>query len=266
MLENSAKVNPVRFQRLAEQVADDLRTRILVGDLADGAELPIEEDLRAQYPVSKPTLREAMRVLEAEGLVTVRRGAIGGAVVQQPTADHVAYSLGLVLSGRRVGIDDVGLALQEVGPACAASCAQREDRNETVVPTLRLLHEKSLRVVDDLVEVTLLSRMFHETLVELCGNESLAVLAGALESLWSAHESAWADSNGGLVDIPKEERLHALEEHHELIQLISAGDVEGARAAAAAHLLTSQTYPNRTAGSAISPAFVRSTFMQRSKG
>ena len=188
---------PVRFARLAEQVADDLRTRILIGDLADGSALPIEEVLRAQYPVSKPTLREAMRVLEAEGLVTVRRGAIGGAVVHRPTSEHVAYSLGLVLAGRRVAISDVAGALREVEPSCAAACARRPDRNEAVVPTLRMLHERSLKVVDDLVEVTTLSRMFHEAIVELCGNHSLAILAGALESVWSSHESDWAAAGAG---------------------------------------------------------------------
>ena len=50
---------------------------------------------------SKPSLREAMRILEAEGLLRVRRGKLGGAVVRRPNAANVAYTVGLVLGSRR---------------------------------------------------------------------------------------------------------------------------------------------------------------------
>ena len=254
------QASPVRFQRLAEQVADDLRRRILVGDLAHGAELPVEEELRAQYPVSKPTLREAMRVLEAEGLVTVRRGSIGGAVVHRPAASNVAYTLGLVLASRQVDISDVGAALREVEPSCAAACAERTDRLTAVTPVLRDLHEQALRVVDDLVQVTTLSRRFHEAIVELCGNESLAILAGALESLWSTQESDWAHRVIDDPNIPLEQRLQALDDHELLIRLIEDGDAPKARHFAAKHLHTSQTYPE-SQGPSIDPDAVRRSFV-----
>ncbi|CAN5790134.1 GntR family transcriptional regulator [soil metagenome] len=256
---------PVRFQRLAEQVADDLRSRILMGDLGEGAELPVEQLLRAEYPVSKPTLREAMRVLEAEGLVTVRRGSIGGAVVHRPAAANVAYTLGLVLASRGIDISDVGAALREVEPSCAAACALRPDRAEAVLPELQRLHDRSIEVVDDLVAATEASRDFHEAIVALCGNQSLTVMAGALEALWSTHESAWAHRSSTTTDIPVPERLDALNEHAELITLIAAGDSEGARRHAARHLTTSQTYPvddegpNRVDADAVRRSFVART-------
>lgn len=261
----ATSTRPIRFQRLAEQVADDLRRRILLGDLTDGSELPVEDLLRAQYPVSKPTLREAMRVLEAEGLVTVRRGSIGGAVVHRPASSHVAYALGLVLASRNIDISDVGAALREVEPACAAACAERADRAETVVPALEALHDHSVAVVDDLVAVTTASRKFHESIVAHCGNESLAIMAGALEALWSTYESAWAHRVRDGDDVPREERLEALESHRELISLIAAGDTDAARAHAAQHLLTSQTYPQNGSAARIDPETVRSFFVARTQ-
>ncbi len=255
----------VRFARLAEQIADDLRNRLLVGDLAEATELPIEETLRTHYAVSKPTFREAVRVLEAEGLITVRRGAIGGAVVHRPDAEHVAYSLGLVLSGRRVNITDVAAAIRAVEPACAAACALRDDRDREIVPILTRLHERSTKVVDNIVEVTALSRMFHEAIVDLCGNTSLAILAGALESLWSSHEAAWASRDGETSAIPRSQRLHALDEHRLLIDQIAAGDAEGARNTSLRHLEVSQNYPTgEGADVLISPASVRSRFIATS--
>lgn len=257
----------VRFQRLAEQVADDLRRRILNNELPEDSSLPVEELLRAEYPVSKPTLREAMRVLEAEGLITVRRGSIGGAVVHRPTADNVAYTLGLVLASRGVDISDVAAALREVEPACAAACAERPDRHETVVPRLRELYERSVEVADDFIAVTAASRQFHEAVVQLCGNESLASMAGALESLWSTHESDWAQRSTENVDIPVEERLEALKAHLELLELIEAGDAEGARATAAQHLHLVQGYPSGDDETGrIDPDAVRRTFVERTNG
>lgn len=258
---------PVRFQRLAEQVADDLRRRILLGDLEDGAALPVEEVLRSEYPVSKPTLREAMRVLEAEGLITVRRGSIGGAVIHRPTAGNVAYTLGLVLASRGIEITDIGAALREVEPACAAACAERPDRDEEVVPELRRLYERSVEVVDDLIAVTAASRQFHEAVVNLCGNYSLTIMAGALEALWSMHESDWAHRMGDSSGIPRDERLEALEDHRVLLELIERGDSEGARRHAAKHLEISQTYPADPDGkNVIDPEVVREAFVGQIHG
>lgn len=262
---NPAPAGGVRFARLAEQIADDLRTRLLVGDLAEATELAVEESLRGHYAVSKPTFREAMRVLEAEGLITVRRGAIGGAVVHRPDAEHVAYTLGMALAGRAVNISDVGNALREVEPACAAACAARADRMQEIVPVLSRLHERSVKVVDNLVEVTALSRMFHEALVDLCGNQSLTMLAGALESLWSSHEAAWADRAGETIVIPRAERLQALDQHRQLVDAIASGDAEGARRIALEHLRVSQVYPqDAPAEVLISPAAVRQRFTSSS--
>lgn len=254
----------VRFQRLAEQVSDDLRSRILIGDLAvAGAEFPKEDDLRMQYPVSKPTLREAMRIIEAEGLVTVRRGAIGGARIHRPTSEHVAYSLGLVLASQRVDIQDVGDALKAVEPACAALCAQREDRASTVVPVLREIHDNAIQVAEDLVQSTALSRRFHEAIVEGCGNQSLIALAGALESLWTSCEASWASAPENAAEVPVEVRMGAWDEHLKILTLIENGDVEGTSRAVAEHLVTAQPYPvPADLTMTVSPAWVRSMFIE----
>src|SRR5258707_617511 len=83
--------------RLDELVADALRDRITGGDLRDGDLLPKQEELLAEFRVSKPSLREALRILETEGLITVRRGNVGGAVVHLPDSDDAGYMIGLIL-------------------------------------------------------------------------------------------------------------------------------------------------------------------------
>jgi len=121
-------------RRTAEIVADELRRQIVEGQLADGDLLPRQEVLVEQFGVSLVSLREALRILETEGLVSVRRGNRGGAVVHAPAKANAAYMLGLLLQSDYVPLADLGTALQELEPICAAFAARRPDRNETLVP------------------------------------------------------------------------------------------------------------------------------------
>jgi GntR family transcriptional repressor for pyruvate dehydrogenase complex len=255
-VENRFVAEPtIQFRRLAEQVADELRRRILRGELADGSILPKEDELLLQFPVSKPSLREAMRILEAEGLLRVRRGKLGGAVVRRPNAANVAYTVGLVLGSQEVGLSDVGNALLQVEPACAGLCAQRADRGTAVVPQLRRVHAEAVEAVEDLRLVTAASRRFHESLVALCGNQTMIILAGALEMLWSAHETRWSSRVADGSIVPIDERLAVPEDHRQVIDAIDAGDARRASDLAAAHLLDAQHYPGSSG--VVDPSMLR---------
>src|SRR5215471_10366507 len=103
--------------RIAEMIADSLRRRILEGELADGDVLPKVDDLLLEFPVSKPSIREAMRILETEGLISVRRGNVGRAVIHSPKPNTAGYILGMVLQMRRTRVTDLAEALAEFEPA-----------------------------------------------------------------------------------------------------------------------------------------------------
>jgi GntR family transcriptional repressor for pyruvate dehydrogenase complex len=91
---------PVHVPKAAELVAEALRARILRRQLLPGDRLPAESALMEQFGVSRPTLREALRLLEAQELLEVRRGARGGGVVRQPSTRPAieAITLWLLLS------------------------------------------------------------------------------------------------------------------------------------------------------------------------
>src|SRR5690349_4407942 len=80
----------VRVPKSAELVAQSLRLRIVRGELREGDGLPPENVLMQQFGVSRPTLREAFRILESEQLITVHRGARGGGRVHAPNGDVAA--------------------------------------------------------------------------------------------------------------------------------------------------------------------------------
>lgn len=235
---NEARTTQLRQPRLAEMVADVLRRRILNGQLADGSMLPKQEELIDEFGVSKPSMREALRILETEGLITVQRGNVGGAIVHAPQTSNAAYMLGLVLQSRKVPLYDVGAAIKHIEPVCAALCAEREDRMTTVVPRLRELHESALNCpIDDEVQMTKIARSFHEELVAGCGNETMIQLVGALETLWTAHEQEWAQSVSASGDFPDgDARSNSLQRHEEILDLIIAGDAVAVSRAAHDHL------------------------------
>jgi GntR family transcriptional regulator, transcriptional repressor for pyruvate dehydrogenase complex len=231
---------------LAEWLADELRERILDGRLPDGTLLAKQDEIAHEFRVSKPSTREAFRILETEGLITVRRGRLGGSIVHVPNPDRVAYMLALILQTARVGLGDVGFAIRHIEPICASLCAEREDRKRRVVPALNRANESLAAAIASGGTAAAIesSRSFHEALVASCGNDTMIAIAGSLEAIWSAHEQAWVSEmvlRGEFPPVPA--RQGALEEHERLTELIDEGEADEAAAVARAHLESAQLYP-----------------------
>lgn len=233
---------------MAEVIADELRVRIVDGELADGDLLPRQEDLVQEFGVSLPSLREAMRILETEGLISVRRGNIGGAVVHRPTPQAAAFMLGLVLQSHNVVLSDLGAALRVVEPACASLCSQQADRR-AIAGRLKALTVEAAAHLDDGPEFTRISREFHDELARACGNETLRQLVGTLETLWSDYESRWADASTKRGAYPNVElRNLVVAAHTNIANAIRLGDVEAAEKATRHHLEESQQFLLENAG------------------
>ena len=229
--------------RLAETVADELRRQIVDGDLADGDLLPPQAVLVEKFNVSLVSLREALRILETEGLVSVRRGNQGGAVVHAPTKASAAYMLGLLLQSEHVMLSDLGTALTDLEPTCAALAAQRPDRVTTIVPELQRLNTAMSETLHEGPLFTDLGRQFHDALVRGCGNSTVTAVVGSLEALWSSHEQRWAELSAQTGDYPSiAERKAVLKTHSALTDAIESGDAGRARRIATRHLTDAQAY------------------------
>jgi DNA-binding FadR family transcriptional regulator len=234
--------------RVAEIVAGILRERIVNGQLADGDLLPKQDDLLKEFGVSLPSLREATRILETEGLISVRRGNVGGAVVHRPTSEAVAFTLGLVLQSHRVTLPDLAAALRVVEPACAALCAQQAGRRK-IAARLSELTDEAETHLDDGPEFTRAAREFHDELARLCGNGTLRELVGTLEMLWSDYEARWADDTNQRGAYPEVTlRRRVLSTHRAIADAIRAGEAESAEKASRQHLEQSQQFMLRQAG------------------
>jgi GntR family transcriptional repressor for pyruvate dehydrogenase complex len=233
----------LRQPKLAEIVADVVRRRILDGELDDGELLPTQDIFVNEFGVSRPSMREALRILEAEGLITVRRGNQGGAVVHRPEPRHAAYSLAMVLQSRGVALADVGAALQQLEGACAGLCARRKDRKRAVVKVLEECNKRSEAALDQPLDYVRATADFHRSLAECSGNETMRLLVGSIESLWLNHVQSWAETTAEAGRFPdRDYRVQGLKAHRELTALIAAGDVAGATAMAESHFDPAQFY------------------------
>ena len=153
--------------------------------MQDGSELPTQERLVEEFRMSKQAVREGLHILEVEGLITIRRGNVGGALVHLPSPNDAAYNFALVMQARGVRLEAVGAALTKLEPVCVGLCTERADRAETVVPRLRAAVDRSVANITDLAAWLESQSLFHRILASDCGNEALAVLAGSLEAVWA---------------------------------------------------------------------------------
>ena len=109
----------------AQQVAQDLLARIDDSDVQPGQSFATEAELLQQFDVSRPTLREGIRILEAQGVLEQRPGPGGGLVVRRPSLDMLAHSLSIYLRFNDVPFVAVLQAREVIEPALAAEAAER---------------------------------------------------------------------------------------------------------------------------------------------
>jgi DNA-binding FadR family transcriptional regulator len=249
----------VHLPRLADVVAERIRDAILLGELVDGERLPPVETLLAQFGVSAPSMREALRVLEAEGLIVVQRGGIGGAIVRRPTAKTAAYTLALVLRSLGTPKTDLSKAAILLEPLCVELCAQRGDRKKAVVPVLQDLNAQARALIDgDGVAFNGAMLDFHRSLVELSGNDTITTVTKALEHIRLAEVHAWVTTNAEHGTYPAAVTRRREVEHHEhIVDLITRGDAVGARDAMTEHLADSAALDVSQRNETVDPKTVR---------
>jgi GntR family transcriptional repressor for pyruvate dehydrogenase complex len=221
----------VRSPKTAELVAGTLRRMVVDGQLKDGDFLPNEAELMAHFAVSRPTLREAVRVLESERLVEVRRGSRTGARVRVPGPEIVARPAGLLLELSGATIADVMVARAGIEPTAARLLAE-SGRTEAFdeLEKMAAEHIPSGWQSDRLAQTT---GDFHRRMVELSGNATLAIIAGMLHEITVQH-TAFALKEGRPVSKADYDKL--MRSYGRLLRLLRSGDGAAAEAHWRKHL------------------------------
>ena len=172
-----------RSREKPEIIADELRALIVSGEVAEGESLGREPDLVERFGVSRPSLREALRILEAEGLITVVRGVLGGVVVRAPDVKGTARTASILLASRNVSVGDVHDARSVIEPAAARILATSTGAARPRSPSCEAWSTGRPRWSTTRVAFGAANAEFHERLVVLAGNQTLAIVAEMLNEV-----------------------------------------------------------------------------------
>lgn len=121
---SSIRLGPMDVPKASDVLADELRERILSGEFSEDAPLPPERELVTQTEMSRSTVREALRILEVQGLVRIKAGRAGGAFIQRPSGDSVATSVNMVIRGQQIRVAALHETREGIEPFCAKLAAQ----------------------------------------------------------------------------------------------------------------------------------------------
>jgi GntR family transcriptional regulator, transcriptional repressor for pyruvate dehydrogenase complex len=211
--------------KAAETIAGVLRSEIVTGVVTDGERLGSGPELVERFGVSRPTLREAFRILEAENLIEIERGVYGGVIARRPDEGHTLRAMATVLQSRGATLSDVYEVRTVIEPAAVRRIAEGKAR-KTKVKALRAIADREDDAIDDLPTFAAATVEFHEQLVELSGNKTLYLLAEVLHDMI-------ADAVGRLTELDSDSggrarREAAVVAHRELIELIDKGKADDA--------------------------------------
>src|SRR3546814_344088 len=180
----------IRVPKTSELVADQIRAQIVRGELTEGDSLPPEGALMTTLGISRPTLREAFRILEAENLISVVRGSRSGARVHQPSTELVSRYAGYVLESQGTTIADLYTARLAIEPTVVRWLAMEKGQTPGFARLKQTLADldKMLKTGEYATFVDNVSH-FHHTLVEATGNKTLSFMNRMLLNLGRHHQN-----------------------------------------------------------------------------
>jgi DNA-binding FadR family transcriptional regulator len=227
-LANGRGTEQFRVPKASELVAGDLRRQIVRKELREGDALPPEAELMLHFGVSRPTLREAFRILESERLISVRRGARGGARVHLPDIGVAAQYAGLLLQEQGATLADVYAALLVIEPPLTGLLAKNQPQPE--IEELRAILAAEADALSKGPDgLAPLFARFQRVIVEGSGKLTLGVMAGMLANIIEKHLLVAASGRRGRPEREGDNR-RVFRAHTKLLQLVEARDQEGAEA------------------------------------
>lgn len=228
----SLKFDGLVTESLAKQISEQIRQAIVEGRLRADQRLPREDDLAAQFEVSRPTIREALKRLAAQNLIRSRRGPTGGTFVNRPSAEEAAQGLQesatMLVSLGEFTLSDIAEARHELEAVCARLACERRTEEHLERMRAEVARQRDANLPD--TGFCAADVAFHRALVDACGNPMIGFLMGALI------EAVQPVSN--MVIVRFRDRAQAADHHDAVLKALEARDVTAAERAVTAMMTT----------------------------
>jgi DNA-binding FadR family transcriptional regulator len=172
------KYDQLETKSLARQIADNLQTAIFNGDVRADERLPSEYELAEKFEVSRPTIREALKILAARNLTRSRRGPSGGTFVKKPTQEEVREIISntttLLINSGELDYQSFHEARYEFETYCCRLAAER--RNPEHLKRMKLECEIQKDPATNHEDFCHSDVRFHRTIVDATGNPLLRLV------------------------------------------------------------------------------------------
>jgi DNA-binding FadR family transcriptional regulator len=216
---------------VAQRIVDEIVDR----DLQPGSPLLSEAAMLPRYEVARGTLREALRILETYGLITIKTGPKGGPVVADAGSRPLASVIALVLQMSRTSFRSIVDARLQLEPLLAREAADRRESSD-----LEALHEsiEEMRAsIEDGGEFLNQNHVFHSAVARAAKNPVLFNMVASLN---------WIQDGTALgIDYAPETRQAIVAAHRRIYTAIETGDAEMAEAAMRIHIGEFASYAER---------------------
>jgi DNA-binding FadR family transcriptional regulator len=213
---------PVQKDTFPSQIARQIRAMIVNGRLAINQRLPTEQELAAQFQVSRPTIREALKRLAAQNLIRSLRGPTGGTFVNGPSVeeemDHLAAVSTMLVSVGDISIEEISDARQQLESLCVRLAAEQRTDAQLEALAREIEYQEKIDITD--MEFCASDVRFHRTLVDATHNALLRFLMAAVV------EGLQPISN--LIVFRYRDRKEIIRHHQLLLDHLTRRDGEGA--------------------------------------
>ncbi|MBL6993357.1 FadR/GntR family transcriptional regulator [Desulfobacula sp.] len=174
------KFETVKASRISENIAEQIREAILDGELKIGDQLPSEKDFASHFGVSKSSLREAYRVLEAYGLLEIRQGMSGGAFIKEVDITTIKDSLVNYFFFQNPGLREYTEIRTFIEPQVVRICAEKITAED-----IEYLENNILAMEQEPDGKNFISDLdiaFHKKLVDITGNKIISLVVETIQT------------------------------------------------------------------------------------
>ncbi|HEY4098273.1 MAG TPA: FCD domain-containing protein [Baekduia sp.] len=231
-----------RNPKTSEIVARDLAAQIADAAMEEGTMLPTERVMAESLGVGRTTMREALRLLETRGVLTIRSGPGGGPVVRRPRPSDLTEALTLILQFESATFKEVMDARLWLEPTVARSAAA--GISEEAIDALQELNDTMRQSAGDEDVMSASNRRFHSIIAEESGSVVLRIFSETILTI--------GDGRSVGIGYPRKQILAIADSHQLVIDALRAHDADKAELAMRKHLSEANTYWHRRFSDVIS--------------
>ncbi|HLC27217.1 MAG TPA: FadR/GntR family transcriptional regulator [bacterium] len=214
-------------RRIYEAIVNQIKEAVFRRELKPGDRLPSEKEMMRLFGVSNMAVREAMRTLEQQGLLQVRKGSGGGCFISEVNRDALTSFFSLAVVQGKVRLSDLTEVRLMVEPELTKLATLRGDTED--VKALEELQEEASILITSGSRVSQANIDFHGRVAIASGNDLAVMLVGSFRDLLLEHMSARTESKRAQLEVQKQ--------HARIIEAVKKRDPERAGAEMREHIL-----------------------------